>query len=100
MSLQVDFAAMQDAANAAQSAAAGAKGHGSADALTWAGGGIPGASSVDHLRELGRSWDDQVAAWVSAADDFGTDLAAAGEDYRSVDGTRGVLFGGLLGGDR
>ena len=39
--LQVGFAALQDAANAAQGAAADAKGHGSADALTWAGGGIP-----------------------------------------------------------
>jgi hypothetical protein len=96
--LQVDFAAMQDAANAAQAAAADAKGHGSADALTWAGGGIPGASSVDHLRELGTSWDDEVSAWVTAADDFGADLAAAGEDYRSVDQTTGGLFGGLLGG--
>jgi len=96
--LQVGFAALQDAANAAQGAAADAKGHGSADALTWAGGGIPGASSVDHLRELGTSWDDEVAAWVTAADDFGADLAAAGEDYRSVDQTTGGLFGGLMGG--
>ena len=45
--LQVGFAALQDAANAAQGAAADAKGHGSADALTWAAGSIPGASSVD-----------------------------------------------------
>ena len=96
--LQVDFTALHDAANAAQGAAADAKGHGSADALTWAGGGVPGASSVDHLRELGTSWDDEIAAWVTAANDFGADLAAAGEDYRSVDQTTGGVFGGLLGG--
>lgn len=96
--LQVQHAAMQDAANAAQTAAADAKGHGSADALTWAGGGIPGAVSLDHLRELGSSWDDEVAAWVTATRDFGTDLAAAGEDYRAVDESAGGLFGGLLGG--
>ena len=96
--LQVGFAALQDAANAAQCAAADAKGHGSADALTWAGGGVPGATSVDHLRELGTSWDDEIAAWVTATNDFGADLAAAGEDYRSVDQTTGGLFGGLLGG--
>ena len=96
--LQVQVAAMQDAANAAQTAAADAKDHGSADALTWAAGGIPGASSVDHLRELGDSWDDEVAAWVSATNDFGAELAAAGEDYRAVDEATGGLFGGLLGG--
>lgn len=96
--LQVQVAAMQDAANAAQTAAADAKDHGSADALTWAGGGVPGASSVDHLRGLGDSWDDEIAAWVSATNDFGTDLAAAGEDYRAVDEATGGLFGGLLGG--
>lgn len=98
--LQVQVAAMQDAANAAQTAAADARDHASADALTWAGGGIPGASSVDHLRQLGEGWDDEVAAWVTATRDFGTDLAAAGEDYRSVDEATGGLFGGLLGGGR
>jgi Excreted virulence factor EspC, type VII ESX diderm len=96
--LQVDIAALHDAANAAQGAAADAKGHGSSDALTWAAGGLPGASSLDHLRELGTSWDDEIAAWVTATHDFGADLAAAGEDYRSVDQTAGGLFGGLLGG--
>jgi uncharacterized protein YukE len=96
--LNVDFAAMQDAANAAQGAAADAKGHGSAGVLAWAAGGLPGASSVDHLGELGRSWDDEIAAWVTAANDFGTELAATGEDYRAVDESSGGLFGGLLGG--
>ena len=96
--LQVQHAAMQEAANAAQTAAADARGHGSAEALAWAGGGVPGAASLDHLRELGSSWDDEVAAWVSATRDFGTDLAAAGEDYRAVDEAAGGLFGGLLGG--
>jgi hypothetical protein len=96
--VQVDFAAMQDAANAAQTSAADAKGHDSAAALTWAAGALPGASSVDHLRELGRSWDDEIAAWVTATHDFGADLAAAGEDYRTVDESSGGLFGGLLGG--
>jgi hypothetical protein len=96
--LQVDFAAMQDAANAAQGAAAEARGHGSADALTWASGALPGASSVAHLGELGRSWDDEIAAWVSATNEFGADLAAAGEDYCSVDRTTGGLFGGLQDG--
>ena len=66
--------------------------------MTWAGGGIPGASSVDHLSELGTSWDDEIAAWVTATDEFGADLAAAGEDYRAVDQTTGGFFGGLLGG--
>ena len=35
---------------------------------------------------------------MTATNDFGVDLAAAGEDYRSVDQTTGGLFGGLLGG--
>lgn len=96
--LQAGIAAMRDAANAAQTAADDAKGHGSASALARAAGAVPGASSVDHLGELGRSWDDEVAAWATAAQDFGTDLAAAGEDYRTVDESAGGLFGGLLGG--
>lgn len=96
--VQVDFAAISDAANAAQSAASDAKGHGSAAALAWAAGALPGSSSADHLGELGRSWDDEIASWVTTTADFGTDLAAAGEDYRSVDQSIGGLFGGLLGG--
>lgn len=94
----VDFAAMQAAANAAQTAAADAKGHGSSGELNKAAGAVPGAESLGHLVTLGAGWDDEVAAWVTAADEFGTDLAGAGEDYRSVDASAGGLFGGLSGG--
>jgi hypothetical protein len=96
--LQVSHAALGDAANAAQAAAAGAKGHGSSAEATLASGAVPGAPSVGYLVTLGTSWDDEVAAWVTAADEFGSDLAEAGEDYRSVDESIGGLFGGLLGG--
>lgn len=96
--LQVSHAALDDAANAAQTAAAGAKGHGSSAEVNLASGAVPGAPSVGYLVTLGISWDDEVAAWVSAADEFGSDLAAAGEDYRTVDASIGGLFGGLLGG--
>ncbi len=96
--LQVAHGELQDAANAAQSAAAGAKGRGSSEELTAAAAAIPGAASAGYLGELGTSWDDDVAAWVTAADEFGSDLAAAGEDYRQVDESAGGLFGWLLGG--
>lgn len=96
--LQVSHAALSDAANAAQSAAADAKGHGSSAELMAATGAVNGAPSVGHLITLASSWDDEVAEWVKAAAEFGHDLAEAGEDYRSVDESAGGLFGGLLGG--
>ena len=96
--LQVSHAELSDAANAAQNAAAGAKGHGSSTEVNAAAGAVPGSPSYGYLVTLGTSWDDEVAAWVKAADELGTDLAAAGEDYRSVDESIGGLFGGLLGG--
>lgn len=96
--VQVDHGAMQAAANAAQTAAAEAKGHGSSAEVNAAAGAVPGSPSLGYLFTLGTSWDDEVAAWVKAADEFGTDLAEAGEDYRSVDAGIGGLFGGLGGG--
>ncbi|MCY7402429.1 MAG: hypothetical protein LH477_16005 [Nocardioides sp.] len=96
--LQVEHSAIQDAANSAQGAAAAAKGHGSSEELTVAAGAVVGAQSVGYLGELGTSWDDEVAAWVSATDAFGGDLAAAGEDYRAVDGLIDGFFAGLGGG--
>ena len=96
--LQVSHAALSEAANAAQSAAADAKGHGSSAEANAAAGAVTGSPSVGYLLTLGSSWDDEVADWVKAVDELGTDLAAAGEDYRSVDASVGGLFGGLLGG--
>jgi hypothetical protein len=96
--LQVSHAELSDAANAAQSAAAAAKGHGSSAEVNAAAGAVSGSPSVGYLVTLGTSWDDEVAAWVTSADEFGADLAAAGEDYRTVDDVIGGIFGGLLGG--
>ncbi len=96
--LQVRHEELSEAANAAQTAAADAKGHGSSGEANAAAGAVPGSPSVGYLLTLGTSWDDEVAAWVKAADEFGTDLAEAGEDYRAVDESAGGLFGGLLGG--
>ncbi len=96
--VQVDHSAIQAAANAAQTAAADAKGHGSAAEVNAVAGSVPGAPSVGYLTALGISWDEEVAEWVKAAAEFGTDLAEAGEDYRSVDASIGGLFGGLGGG--
>jgi hypothetical protein len=97
--LQVSHAALSDAANAAQSAADGARGHGSSAEVTQASGAIVGAPSVGYLVTLGDSWDDEIATWVKDTDAFGDDLAASGEDYRSVDASAGGLFGGLGGSD-
>lgn len=96
--LQVRHGELSEAANAAQTAAADAKGHGSSAEVNAAAGAVTGAPSVGYLVTLGTSWDDEVAEWVRTADEFGTDLAEVGEDYRSVDESAGGLFGGLLGG--
>lgn len=89
---------MRKASNAAQDAAAEARGHGSEAAMMKAADAVPGAPSESYLLQLGQSWDEEIAAWVSAVGDFGDDLAATGEDYRQVDDQSFGFFGGLLAG--
>jgi uncharacterized protein YukE len=94
--LQVVPGEMTSASNQTISAAEGARGHGSPEEMTTAGSAIPGADSVDHLSELGTSWDEEVEAWADAVAAFGSQIAAAGDDFHGTDGGVGGLFGGLL----
>lgn len=96
--LRVVHADMTEAANAAQTAAAGARGRDSAAAVMAAAGALPGSDVSGHLDDLALSWTDEVVAWSADTADFGTSLAEAGEDYREVDGGIGPLFGRALGG--
>ena len=95
--LQVVPADMAQAAAAVRDSAAEARTLGSSGHLATAAGALPGADCVDHLGELGSSWDTGVEAWADDVTGFAEDLTAHTDDVTGTDAGAGGLLGGLGG---
>lgn len=92
---QAEIDALRSAAEAASSAAEQVSGVDLAGAVGEAGAGMPGARCVQAFERLGSSWKSEIDGWVAQADGYAKALTGAADHYGGNEQAAGQDFGAL-----